>query len=618
MRICLSLLRQFVIWILIFALTRLVFLIYYYPSIKIEGVSFYELISIFWHALPVDISTASYILVLPFIILLVQSIFPIKWINYLNYIYTAIVLLTYLLITVTELGIYEEWKTKLSYKALHYLSNPSEVYNSASTKTFFVLILLLLFQFAVGFYFYKKYLYLPIQKHNRNILLSLIFGITIPGVLFLGIRGGFKEIPINQSKSYFSTHNILNLAAINSGYSFLKSSIDNFEFREKNPFNFLDQDEAIEIVDNLHKVEKDTTIYILNTKRPNIVLLILESWSADVIESISGDTGITPCFKQLEQDGILFTNIYVTGNRSDQAMVSIFGGFPATPIVSLSHNPDKISKLPSLIKILNKEGYNTSFYFGGQLIYGGIKSYLMVNGFDRIKEVYDFDKDLPRGKLGIHDEFILNEQLFDLKSESEPFLSTVFTLSSHSPYDQPKSETLNFADTENDFLNSVYYTDNCLCKYFEEARSQPWYRNTLFIIVADHSHGSHKNWSVLSKEYRRIPLLFMGDVVNEEFKGQKINRISSQNDIPATLLQQLELDNSEFYWSRDLFNPYSPEFAYFEATEGVGWVSHDGYFVYHRKLNDYFAIEILPGKEDKVLKEGKAYLQVVFQQFLDL
>ena len=216
MRICLSLLRQFVFWILIFALTRLVFLIYYYPSIKIEGVSFYELISTFWHALPVDISTASYILVLPFIILLVQSIFPIKWINYLNYIYTAIVLLTYLLITVTELGIYEEWKTKLSYKARHYLSNPSEVYNSASTKTFFVLILLLLFQFAVGFYFYKKYLYLPIQKHNRNILLSLIFGITIPGVLFLGIRGGFKEIPINQSKSYFSTHNILNLAAINS------------------------------------------------------------------------------------------------------------------------------------------------------------------------------------------------------------------------------------------------------------------------------------------------------------------------------------------------------------------------------------------------------------------
>jgi phosphoglycerol transferase MdoB-like AlkP superfamily enzyme len=585
--------------------------------LKVESIAFSEVLSGFWYALPLDVATACYMLVFTFLMFVLYMVFRTRWFLYADMMYTALAILSYFLITTAELGIYEEWKTKLHYKALYYLNNPAEIYHSASTKSFFILVFLLIAQVTVWFVIYYRYFRLKISSVRIRILPALIFCLFTPALLFLGLRGGWDEIPINQSHSYYSKHNILNHAAVNSGYSLLISTIENYQFKNKNPFTFFDDGEARNIVDSLNYVPVDTTISILKVQRPNIVLILLESWTADVIESLTGDTGITPNFKNLEKEGILFTHLYATGNRSEQGIVSLISGFPGTPVTSISHNPEKSQKLPSMIRILKQYGYATSFYFGGQLIYGGIKSFVMLSGIDRIYELSDFDQKLPRGKLGIHDEYMLAEQISGLKNENQPFFSMLFTVSSHSPYDQPKDTIINFAELENDFLNSVHYTDKCLGEYFQNARSESWYPNTLFILIADHSHNSPYNRSILSKEYRRIPLLFFGDVIKDEFRGQKISRISSQNDVTSTLLHQLEMPANEFFWSRNLFNPYTHEFAYYEAKDGVGWISPEGYFVYYRQFNDYLEIDIPPDKREKVLKEGKAYLQLVFQQFLD-
>jgi phosphoglycerol transferase MdoB-like AlkP superfamily enzyme len=424
-------------------------------------------------------------------------------------------------------------------------------------------------------------------------------------------------IPINQSQSYYSNYNILNLAAVNSGYSLMMSTIESNKVSTENPFEVMDMEKAKDIVNRMYEVEKDTTVQILSTDRPNIVLVIIESWSADVIEAITGEKGITPQFHKLVEEGILFTGAYVTGNRSEQAMVSIFGGFPATPIVSLSHNLDKMTQLPSIVKILKNEGYFTSFYFGGQLIYGGIRSYLRVNEFDRIIEQKDFSKELPTGKLGYHDEYLFSRMLKEEVNTTEPFFSVIFTQSSHSPYDQPKKEFFQFANLENDYLNSVHYTDGCIGDFIKKAKEQAWYKNTLFIMVSDHSHTTHKDWSVLDREYRRIPLFFYGDVIKDEFKGLKVDRIVSQNDLSKTILHQLNLDSDEFKWSRDLFNPYTQEFAFFEATDGSGWITPNGHYTYHRARDKYYQMEIPEKWCDSIITDGKAYLQVLFQEYIE-
>ncbi len=602
---------------IVFFSARTLFLVYHFNLLKAEPIPFSEILMTYWVAIPLGISTASYLIGFTFLLTLILFFVKSKYFFIADKVYMIIAIAVFSLIICGELGIYEEWRTKLNIKALYYLKNPGEVYESASTVTFFILVLLLLIQISFWYFIYLRFFQLKLEKFRFKIIPFIAFFVFGGGVIFIGIRGGIDEIPINQSKSYFSGYNILNHAATNSANSFFYSYLETREFKNTNPFLFFEQEEARQITSGLLKVETDTTIKVLKVNRPNVVVILLEGWSADAIESLGGDTGITPNFKYLEGKGILFTQHYASGNRSDQGNVAVISGFPATPISSIAHTPEKSQKLPSLVKTLKKEGYTSSYYFGGQLIYGGIKSYIMSNAFDEVYEMSDFEKLYPRGKLGIHDEYMLQEFLKGTSSLKEPFFSTIFTVSSHSPYDFPREMTIQFSVLENEYLNSVHYSDQCLGDYFEQASKTDWYKNTLFIIVSDHGHGSQRNHSILSKEYRKIPLLILGDVIKEEFKGTRVSRICSHIDIPSTLLHQLDISSEDFTWSRNLFNPTTGEFAFYEATEGIGWISPDGYFIYHRQMDDYFKKDITSDKEEQVIKEGKAYLQVLFQEYID-
>jgi phosphoglycerol transferase MdoB-like AlkP superfamily enzyme len=609
--------KQFIFWLLFFAFERSLFLIFNSSMLTAESISLTEIPGAYWYSLRLDLAMACYILFIPYVFLLVQSIYSPKWLNIFNKVYTCIVLAAYSLLTTAELGIYSEWKTKLPYKALQYLKHPSELFNSTTTGNFLLLIFLLSGQIVLAFYLYREFFFSPVVRLKRNFIFTAAFLIISPGLFILGMRGGFQQIPINQSESYYSKHNILNHASVNSGFNFFISIKENLDNLDKNPFAVYPDSEAKEIIRKIYKVPVDTTIHILNTKRPNIVLIILESWSADLIQSLGGEPGITPQFRELEKGGILFTSAISSGARSEQGMASIFGGFPAFPFSSITVQPDKSQKLPSMVRILSKLGYSSSFYFGGQLIYGNIKGYIMANGFNKIREIYDFGDDVIRGKLGVHDEFVLSRQLAELHNEKQPFFSALFTLSSHSPYDQPMKEVLHWGKNERRYINAAYYTDKCLGEYFRTAKKESWYKNTLFILVADHGHNSYRNWDLNSPEYHRIPLLFYGDAIKPEFRGTQISRMVAHTDIPATILAQLGLDHSRFDWSRDLMNPYSPNFNYFTLDNGLGWIRPSGYFEYDYTTSTYPQNTIPPGEQDSIIKEGKTYLQRVFQEYMN-
>jgi len=603
---------------LLFAFSRTFFLIYNYNLLSIEGIGFVMALDSYWHALRLDFATAAYFMFFPFAILLVQSIYSPQWLNRVNKIYVFVGVFLFCLLTVVELGIYPEWKTKLPVKAFTYLSNPTEVYDTISTKLFFGLLALFFIKAGVSYWAYLKWFYTDLTRISRNFVFTLLFLLVVPVSLFITARGGIQQIPINQSASYYSQKNILNLAAVNSGFNLSISIIENYKNFGKNPYAWFDDTEATERVKALLSVEKDTTISVLNTNRPNLVILILESWSADLIESLGGEPGITPQFRKLEKEGILFSSLWATGPRSEQAMGSILGGFPAHPISSITVQPDKFSKLPTITNKLIEQGYHTSFYFGGQLIYGNIKGFILHNGFERIIEGSDFGKDVLKGKLGAHDEFVLSRQLKDLNQEKEPFFSALFTLSSHSPYDQPMEQVLDWGENEKPYINSAYYTDMCLGNYFREAKTQPWYKNTLFVLVADHSHNSYRNWSFTTPNYHKIPMLFVGDVIKPELRGTLINRFANQSDLATTLLKQLELDASDFHWSRNLFNPYTKQYSYFSFEEGLGWIRPEaGHFTYDARVDHFFEMTIPESLQDSIVKEGKSYLQVLFREYMN-
>ncbi|MHC1707558.1 MAG: LTA synthase family protein [Bacteroidales bacterium] len=604
-------------WLVFFTLGRILFISYHYHFFIIDKVPLSEIFAIFFYAFRLDLSTICYLSVIPFFLLIVQSRFSRSWLDLTQRIYTIIALLVLSLITVGEIGVYSEWKSKLDYKSLHYLNHPEEMAQSTSAWNFILLMILTAALVSLSVFLFNRFFYKDFRGEKTSWISSLLAFVIFPAFLFLGIRGGIQEIPINQAQSYFSKNSITNLVAVNPAYNLFYSVLQSTYFQEENPFLFYPLDDAQNIVKQLHVVEKDTTISILNTPRPNIVMLIMESWSADLIESLGGEPGITPEFRKLEKEGILFTELYSSGNRSQQGMASIFGGFPSLPITAISNHFNKFVKLPSLVKELNKAGYKSSFYFGGQLIYGGLRAYIIFNDFHKIMEEKDFESGIPRGRLGIHDQYTLDKLLTELDKEKEPFFSSLFTVSTHSPYDQPMKPVLTWGGKDNQYLNSAYYTDKCLGDFFAKAKKKPWYDNTLFIIVADHSHNTYRNHWLNTPGYRKIPMLLCGDALKKEWKGKQLSRVSSQTDIAGSLLPQLGLNAGAFTWSKNLFNPYTPEFAYFEVQIGCGWIRPEGWFAWDHTGQQFEQNTFPEAVKNQRIREGKSYLEVLFQQFMD-
>ncbi len=611
--------KYFAFWLFVFNLNRIVFILFYLHEFNETSLS--ELLAIPYHAMALDISMICYFAAVPLLASFIQQFILNEFAPAVIKYYTLLLLILYGTIVAGELNLYAEWQTKIDYKAVAFLVHPSEVFETATnTQTLIFFCYLILF-IVLNYWCYIKLVKTKLpplkNKMGTRILIASFYLVACTSLLIIGLRGGLQPIPINQSWSYFSNHNIVNQVSVNDGWNLLGSIYQNSNYLNKNPYVEVPMKEARERVNQLYNV-KDTTIHFLSTNNPNIVFLILESFSADVIKSCNGDSGITPEFEKLIGQGYLFDSIYSSGTLSHQGMTSIFSGFPSQTVTSIIKEQSKYSKLPSLVKKLSKKGYNTSFYFGGQLTYGNIKSYMYFNNFNKIKDIYDYDDAIPRGKLGVHDQYTLADHLKELNQKPEPFFSALFTLSTHSPYDIPSRWKIDKGGNERDFLNAANYTDSCIGAYILECKKQKWYSNTLFVLVADHGKHTHYNRSFFSPELRHIPLLFFGEVIKLEFRGKENHLVGSQHDLAATLLSQLNIDHKEFKWSKDLMNPYSKQFAFYTGPTWAAWCGPDGFISYDYRLKDlnWKVINDEANTQSYVLN-AKTHLEVLFQEYLD-
>ncbi|MBI4646417.1 MAG: LTA synthase family protein [Bacteroidia bacterium] len=608
--------KQYLFWMLFFILGRVVFLFYNFS--KLVDADFTDVLKIFWHALYLDTSTACYLLCIPFMLLFFQSLIKHPFPSIINNYYSYLIIILISIITSSELGLYEEWGRKLNMRALSHLREPSEVFESAKTCFIVIAFILTVFQSFAGIWFYKRLIREPIKLQKRNYFLSLLFLIAIPPVLGVGIRGGLQPIPIQSSDVYFSSNNYLNLAAVNSLWN-LGSSLDkNWKYKVSNPFNYYELQEAHRVRDSLFTNTKDTTYFILKTNRPNIILIILEGWSADVCRSTGGFEGAAPYFDKMAKQGIIFTNCYAQGTLSDEGVASILSGFPSQPETIIITQPDKFQQLPCLGIELRNAGFHTSFHYGGQLSYGNIRGYIYFNRFDKIIELKDFTDDIPRGKLGVHDEFLLNRWYNDINTFSQPFFAAAFTLSSHSPYDHSMKPVLDWGGDMNDYINAVYYADSCISLFMEKAKKQAWYGNTLFIFVSDHGHLTPKPHEWQAPDSRKIPMLLFGQAIKEEYRGQVFKKLCCQTDLAATLLVQLNLDSTKFKRSRNIFKPYYHEFAYYAFDFGFGFIKANGdFFVYDHENNRYYFKQFSKATDEQhIIREGKSYLEILFDEYL--
>ncbi|HXA02217.1 MAG TPA: LTA synthase family protein, partial [Cytophagaceae bacterium] len=477
-----------------------------------------EILKSFIYGPKLDISFTAYAAILPFVIISFSFFFNREiLIKRIIMAYSMALIVIIVFLSVTDLELYRWWGFRLDATIFKYVNTPAAMIASAEVAPLFLLMPLFFFMISGMFVLYVLLLYPDNKSFEKKSLLGstagCLAGLIITATLIIPIRGGFQLAPINESAVFYSTNPLLNNTAVNVPWNFIHSILEK-NYETLNPYISGNKSKAEGIIKNLYNEPGRSKQIIKDT--PNIVLIIWESFTAKVVKETGGKENITPQFSQLINEGILFNNIYASGDRSDKGLVAILSGYPSQPTASIITNPAKASHLPAISTELKNKGYNTSFYYGGEPEFANIKSFLLKHNFDKLVTKSDFEEEYLNSKWGAHDEIVLDRLFEDLNHERRPFFSAIFTLSSHEPFDIPIPPVFPGNDRQILFLNSLYYTDQCIGKFIEKAKKTNWWNNTLFIIIADHGHPFPSKTGVpmhVPDEFH-IPMLWLGGALN--------------------------------------------------------------------------------------------------------
>ena len=396
----------------------------------------------------------------------------------------------------------------------------------------------------------------------------------LTATMIIPVRGGFGIAPMNPGKVYFSQNVFANQAALNGIWNLMYGLSKSGDMYRQYP-NHVDEEIAQSWFDSIFN-EKNAGTVVLRVKKPNVVIILLESFGSKLIEPLGGLEGVTPQFNRLAEEGLLFSNIFAAGDRSDKGIVSVLSGFPAQSTQSVIKFPLKSSKLPTISEAFDSLGYSTIFYYGGDPDFANIRSYLYSAKFRQLVTQDDFPKSYRNSKWGVHDEHVFERLLTDLDSASAPFFKFFFTLSSHEPFEIPSNFKFSGSNEVNKYKSSVFYTDSCLGRFFDEAKTRDWYDSTLFILVADHGHRLPGNDPIYSAKKFRIPMLWLGGAVDTT---GRIEKTASQFDLAATLLEQVGIDSKSYPFSRNILSARN-SFAYYVFNDGFGYVTDSSQFVW--------------------------------------
>lgn len=602
--------RYLVFWLFYFVIIRAVFIIYHIKPFAEENAG--SILATFAHGFRMDLSMASYFCMFPFL-LISLSIFGItvqKILKVIRY-YTYILLGILSLLTVVDMELFSFWGYRLDGTPLKYMNTPGEMLASSLSSPWYILIPVMVLLFIVGVYMYRKLIdKLPYEAllSIKSPVVSFALLALIIAVLIVPIRGGFQQIPMNESTVYFSSSNLVNQTTVNLPWSFIHSLLEK-SYSDENPYEYSDDATADALVKELYTTGNDSSYVISDPNHTNVLIILWESFTskADV-------DSVTPEFNRLKKEGIFFSHLYGTGDRSDKGIVGVLSGYPALPVPSIIMNPNKSRKLPSLTENFTLRGYNSAFYYGGELAFANMNTYLTQHNFKRMVSIKDFDKKDMNSKWGAHDEIVLRRVLTELDTMVTPFFSMAFTLSSHEPFEIPIKPKFEGTEKATLFLNSLYYTDYCLGNFIEEAKKKPWWKNTLVIVVADHGHVLPGSYYASHKQSEfRIPMLWLGGALTK--KNLVIDKIASQTDLAITLNMAFGRIDNAFTFSRNILSPDYKESAYYAFNDGFGFIKPEGYFLY-----DNISKTIIDQEgtvSEQMIRQGKAFQQVTYRDYLN-
>jgi phosphoglycerol transferase MdoB-like AlkP superfamily enzyme len=593
---------------LLFLAGRCFFLIYHIKPVAKLPVS--ETLLAFIYGLTLDISFASYITILPAALLPVLLLFNIseKKIRSGLLIYSTVWIILLAFIYTLDAELFSFWGFRLDNTLFRYTGTTGEMIGSAMSSPLVILLPFYFIASYVGYKSYKKFLY-PYTFSKLKIWM-LPFMLLLAAALVIPIRGGLQQIPNNESVAYYSTNNLLNQAALNPAWTLARSVIEQNgpDLSRYHFFESADAEKQLAAMLRQQELEADT---ILTNSRPNIIIIVWESLTAKVLN----DT-VTPRLHALLTEGIYFSNFYASGDRSDKGLAAILSAYPAQPDFSIMTEPGKSRKLPFITQQLKAAGYQSTYLYGGELEFANMRSYMNYNGFDQVLGKSDFPKETWGAKWGAHDEATFARLFSEIETNTEtaaPFFYTLFTLSSHEPYDVPVKPVITGSSKTAQFKNAHHYTDSCFFDFIQKAKKQTWWNNTWIIVVADHGHvlpGSE--YATHNPSEFKIPMLWLGGAIKTH---KTITKTYSQINLAPTIASYLKLNPEAFTFSAPIYlQDTTKRMAWYSYNDGFAMVqNNDTYFKYN--LNSQ-KLETKKGLFDsKFLTQGQAFLQILMEDF---
>jgi phosphoglycerol transferase MdoB-like AlkP superfamily enzyme len=605
-----SLVRLYTFWLLFFLVERLIFVFQFWDSITESSIS--EILPIFQSALRLDASMAGYVMVIPSLFWVIEIISGKSFVSTrVTLCYHRFFIGLFVFIGAVNLNIYQEWGSKVNFKVFKIFFNYPYESTISSLETGIGLTVGI-FVFQVLFFGWLVRYFIRPAHQIHPWLIRPILSLFILGLTFLSVRGGWQLAPISQSMAYFSSKPILNHAAVNTSWNLAQDVLNNLA-GNSGDFHYLPEAQVDSIIQDYQSGDSLARTEILNTKRPNVVFIILESFTADVVESLGGEPGISAELDQLMKQGVSFTNIYASGDRTDKGLIAVMSAFPAQATKSIITETDKQEHLPSIAQVFKEQRYQTTFMYGGESEFFGFKPYVLSHGFDRSTDKHAFSKQDQNSKWGAHDGVVFKRFQLELSQMKQPFFATMLTLSNHEPFEIPESPRFPGSDLPNLFRSTAFYTDKSLGTFIRASRNEPWFKNTLFVIVSDHGHRLPKEKYAISESQRfHIPLVLFGDVIKPEFRGKKLPMFGSQTDIAKTVLGQLGLDGNRFTFSQDLFATHPDRgYAFFDWDNGFGVISKNGFISFDNTAKRLIKQE----GSNSLLTFGQAYMQKVFATY---
>jgi phosphoglycerol transferase MdoB-like AlkP superfamily enzyme len=591
--------KYYLFWIVLFQLQKLFFILVQY---KLMGdISLSDCLQVMAHAFPLDLSVASYITAVLGLLLVVSNWVNVRLIRCISHVFTTVVLAIVVFVLIGDNCTFSFWGYHWDKSIFTFLQSPKEVLACAVWwQWILVTILFLIWFVACGFVYLKwlKWDKVELESRTTTRLWQTGLWLLITAFLFLPMRGSVTVSTMNTGRVYFSNNQMLNQAAVNPLFNIIESLSENtFDL---NKYTYMSSVEAQQLTQQLLPADRWThTEEVFATQRPNIVLVILESFSTNALDAM-------PNLTRLAREGIYFSNAYSSSYRTDRGIVSLMSAFPGQPTSSLMTVPSKSRNLPQIGKALKQEGYLLNFYYGGDEDFTNMRSYLIDGGFENRVADKDFPLQDRMSKWGAHDHIVLERASYEIRQRytqypDNQYFDVILTLSSHEPFEVPFTSDFSHA-----YLNSVAYTDSCLGAFVDSLKQHPLWDSTIVILSPDHGYPYPNGIANYNPLRYRIPMAIIGGAVQQPMQ---VPTLCSQIDLVPTVLHAMGLDINAFPFSNNILDSNQAEFAFYAFNDGFALLTPQDTIIVDAKAN-----MLLQGNNEFLNQQAHAFMQCIMEE----